>query len=100
MGSAGRANPPDIRRALRALTELLPKLECAAEACGRMNWGDPEQAVRYARAAVFGKLYDGFPLCEIEEAMAVKSHDTLILSCAYQVVSPVIRRQFEGRGRT
>jgi hypothetical protein len=81
------------RRGLQAMTKGLPKLEWAGEVCGRMNWANPEDAIRHARHATFGGLYDGLPLCELEEAMAVKKHNSLIVLCGYEVVAPVIARQ-------
>jgi hypothetical protein len=64
-----------------------------------MNWNDPEQAIRFARQDAFGGIYDGLPLCEVEQAMAVKSHNSLIVLCAYGVVRPVIARQLEASMR-
>jgi len=87
------------KRALRALTHGQAKLEWAAEVCGRMNWSRPEEAILYARGAVFRGLYAGEPLCEIEQAMAVKRHNSMSVLVAYEVVAPVIQRQLNAAGR-
>lgn len=87
------------RRALGAVTKGLPKLQWAAEVCGKMNWSHPEQAVRHARHAVLGGRYDGWPLCEIEQSMAVKKFNSLIVLAAYEVVAVAIRKQLEAERR-
>jgi len=84
------------RRALQALTKGQAKLERAAEVCGQMNWSQPEEAIRHARSMAFGGVYDDLPLCEIEEAMAVKKHNSLSVLIAYEVVAPVIAKQLGG----
>lgn len=84
-----------FRRVVRALTGGNEKLENAAAICAAHNINFPKETVAFIREQTFGDRYNGLPLCELEQLMAVRANCYVIL-CCYEMVAPAVKAQLDG----